>query len=525
MEPLLQKEEEAEGIKSPGLTMKRACYPVEQMFQQREDKRLRQDQLNYGLHAASSAKQKGGVGGGGGAASSSRSFTFNRTEVVEALKRCNERPGATISQVLNKPVTWKSPVPLATVEMQKRASKYFNFKGKRTMEAAERLYQRGLISYPRTDTDVFSNEFDHTKILETLAVANKQDYRRDTSSMRNEYWKTYARSLLLASSRLGISSNYNHMNHSRSAPTNFQRQHHRPSSGNSTTQQIYFRRPREGNHDDKAHPPIHPTGFSAALVGDDATIYELVVRHYLACLSTDAKASSLEIILVHNSGERFHTRGLTVIEKGWLLVYRYERWGSAASNPTCAALRYYSKKIGCKLVPQEDVMVKIVEGSTTPPSLLTESELVDKMHSNGIGTDATIADHVQKVQDRCYTFLVSDGRRRRGNNGDTAASTSNCRRSRFHPSNLGVALIEGYKNMEAKGMFTPDLRRQMERDVQLISENKRKAEEVIEEALVQMEGVFNAVSSRSKVLDESVRKWCNGNQNKPGFHPYDLAPI
>mmetsp|Transcript_29616 Transcript_29616/g.47486 ORF Transcript_29616/g.47486 Transcript_29616/m.47486 type:complete len:143 (-) Transcript_29616:407-835(-) len=138
-------------------------------------------------------------------------------------------------------------------------------------------------------------------------------------------------------------------------------------------------------------------------------------------------------------------------------------------------------------------MVKIVEGSTTPPSLLTESELVDKMHSNGIGTDATIADHVQKVQDRCYTFLVSDGRRRRGNNGDTAASTSNCRRSRFHPSNLGVALIEGYKNMEAKGMFTPDLRRQMERDVQLISENKRKAEEVIEEALVQMEGVFNAV--------------------------------
>eukprot|EP00465_Bigelowiella_longifila_P010629 CAMPEP_0185272704 /NCGR_PEP_ID=MMETSP1359-20130426/47898_1 /TAXON_ID=552665 /ORGANISM="Bigelowiella longifila, Strain CCMP242" /LENGTH=210 /DNA_ID=CAMNT_0027865089 /DNA_START=24 /DNA_END=656 /DNA_ORIENTATION=+ len=209
-------------------------------------------------------------------------------------------------------------------------------------------------------------------------------------------------------------------------------------------------------------------------------------------------------------------RSLRILH-GSLQVYRYERWGSAANPTTAAALRCYLKNIDCELLPKEDVRVTIVEGTTTPPNLLTESELVEKMHSNGIGTDATIADHVQKVQDRNYVFLVADGKK-------NSNSTSSFRRSRFHPSNLGVALIEGYKNMQANGMITPDLRRQMEHDVQLISENKLKAEKVVEEALVQMEGVFNAVASRSKVLDASVRKWC-GNQMKSGHHPYDLAPI
>jgi DNA topoisomerase III len=30
----------------------------------------------------------------------------------------------------------------------------------RTMQVAEALYQRGILSYPRTETDLFSREFD-----------------------------------------------------------------------------------------------------------------------------------------------------------------------------------------------------------------------------------------------------------------------------------------------------------------------------------------------------------------------------
>ncbi len=46
------------------------------------------------------------------------------------------------------------------------------------------------------------------------------------------------------------------------------------------------------------------------------------------------------------------------------------------------------------------------------------------MDRNGIGTDATIAQHITTIQDRAYA--VKDGQQR------------------FSPSKLGIALVEGY---------------------------------------------------------------------------------
>ena len=42
------------------------------------------------------------------------------------------------------------------------------------------------------------------------------------------------------------------------------------------------------------------------------------------------------------------------------------------------------------------------EGSTSAPKHLTESDLITKMNNNGIGTDATIHEHIKNVQDRAY---------------------------------------------------------------------------------------------------------------------------
>ncbi len=47
-----------------------------------------------------------------------------------------------------------------------------------------------------------------------------------------------------------------------------------------------FRRPPGGGHDDKAHPPIHPTRYTAGEANwgrDKAALYEFVVRSFLAC--------------------------------------------------------------------------------------------------------------------------------------------------------------------------------------------------------------------------------------------------
>lgn len=57
-------------------------------------------------------------------------------------------------------------------------------------------------------------------------------------------------------------------------------------------------------------------------------------------------------------------------------------------------------------------------------SVIIEVELISLMDRNGIGTDATIAQHISTIQERKYA--EKDGNQR------------------FLPTKLGIALVEGY---------------------------------------------------------------------------------
>ena len=46
--------------------------------------------------------------------------------------------------------------------------------------------------------------------------------------------------------------------------------------------------------------------------------------------------------------------------------------------------------------------MKMNEGVTSAPKHLTESDLITKMNNQGIGTDATIHEHIKNVQVREY---------------------------------------------------------------------------------------------------------------------------
>lgn len=69
-----------------------------------------------------------------------------------------------------------------------------------------------------------------------------------------------------------------------------------------------FGMPRRGKNNDKAHPPIHPTGYSNDLNREDRRVFEFVVRRFLGCCSTDAKGfeTTVEIEIAR---ERFHAKG------------------------------------------------------------------------------------------------------------------------------------------------------------------------------------------------------------------------
>ncbi|KAL8428705.1 hypothetical protein ACSSS7_007049 [Eimeria intestinalis] len=75
-----------------------------------------------------------------------------------------------------------------------------------------------------------------------------------------------------------------------------------------------------------------------------------------------------------------------------------------------------------RLVPKD---VSLLSGHTQPPPLLTEADLIDKMDKHGIGTDATMHEHIRTIQERNYAIQTES--------------------QQFKPTDLGVALVKGYK--------------------------------------------------------------------------------
>ena len=68
--------------------------------------------------------------------------------------------GLDVAQVQGKERRRQPPLPLSTLEMQKKATQSLHMPGERIMKVAEDLYQSGFISYPRTETDSFSPGMD-----------------------------------------------------------------------------------------------------------------------------------------------------------------------------------------------------------------------------------------------------------------------------------------------------------------------------------------------------------------------------
>ncbi len=98
-----------------------------------------------------------------------RNRLYDRIMTLAFYEACLEAQVAVVTQLQGRPKNKWRPVPLATVELQKRASRYLRIGSETLMTAAEELYQQGYISYPRTETERFRPEFEHRPLLQTFA--------------------------------------------------------------------------------------------------------------------------------------------------------------------------------------------------------------------------------------------------------------------------------------------------------------------------------------------------------------------
>lgn len=167
----------------------------------------------------------------------------------------------------------------------------------------------------------------------------------------------------------------------------------------------------------------------------------------------------------------------------------YDKWESSQQLPNF--------RQGELFEPTEAMMF---EGRTSPPNYPTEPELIGLMDANGIGTDATMAEHIAKIKERQYVAT-----KKRGRSGGV---------DDLIPTRLGIALVEGYDNVvtglpDSPSLSKPFLRKEMELRMRDICEGHKSRQEVVIESVEMYREVFIHTQRRINMLKDACRKYLN----------------
>ncbi|MCI4392818.1 hypothetical protein PGIGA_G00150460 [Pangasianodon gigas] len=188
---------------------------------------------------------------------------------------------AQVESVSKKEKAKQRPLALNTVEMLRVASSALGMGPQHTMQVAERLYTQGYISYPRTETTHYPENFDLKGTLRQQA--------------NSSYWAETVRALIAE----GIN------------------------------------RPRKGV-DAGDHPPITPmrAATESELGSDGWRLYEYITRHFIATVSHDCKY--LQTTIAFQIGtEGFSCTGKTLISAGFTEVMPWQGIALEEALPSC----------------------------------------------------------------------------------------------------------------------------------------------------------------------------------------------
>lgn len=272
----------------------------------------------------------------------------NQTEADGILKRL-ENAEYTVASV-KKRVTKKQPAPpFITSTLQQEASRKLGFTAKRTMKAAQELYEGvdvegvgavGLITYMRTDSLRISDE----------AKAAAAEY------IGTVYGKDY----LPPEPRTFKSKN------------NAQDAHEaiRPST-----------------------PELTPERVKSSLSVDQFKLYKLIWERFIASQMANALLDTVSANISAN-GCIFRASGYSVKFDGFMTLY-VESSDTEESN----------KKMLPELKVNDILKLKSIAGNqhfTQPPPRYTEASLIKALEENGIGRPSTYAPTITTITSRRY---------------------------------------------------------------------------------------------------------------------------
>ncbi len=267
-------------------------------------------------------------------------------EAKAFLEQC-KNAAFTVVSVAKKPLKRTPAPPFTTSTLQQEAARKLGFSVSQTMRVAQSLYERGLITYMRTDS-VNLSSFCINACKEEIAGSFGENYSRP----RN--FKTHTRGA------------------------------------------------------QEAHEAIRPAYINRREIDgtiQEQRLYDLIRKRTLASQMADAQMEKTTAeIAVSGAKYSFTATGEAVLFDGFLKVYR-ESLDDDSDNAEDTA------RLLPQLVANESLSRKEItaaERFTQGPQRYTEATLVKKMEELGIGRPSTYAPTISTIQQREYVKRGED---------------------------------------------------------------------------------------------------------------------
>ncbi len=284
---------------------------------------------------------------------------------IEALKK--ENPKAIVKEVSKKSQKENAPLLYNLAEIQNDCTKKFKISPDQTLEIIQELYEKKLVTYPRTDARVLSTAVakEISKNLNGIAKWGKdEEIKRVIQNMiDNKYSTDIVKSKYVNDSKI--------TDHYALIPTG------------------------QGFENYDKLSELHQK------------IYKLIVKRFLSIFFPPAEYSKLAITL-EIAGQSFYANSKICTKKGYLLVISEDKEDVEISSEETEKL---AKLKNGQELEIKDIITK--EGETTPPSrytsgsmilamenagkLIEDEKLREQIKGSGIGTSATRAEIIKKL--------------------------------------------------------------------------------------------------------------------------------
>jgi DNA topoisomerase-1 len=253
----------------------------------------------------------------------------------------------TVSEREEKPTIRKPAPPFTTSTLQQEANRKLNLSSKETMRTAQGLYERGFITYMRTDSVNLS-----TEAISAARHCIEQMYGKEYLSPQPRKYTTKSKGAQEAHEAI------------------------RPAGS-------VYRLPKE-------------TGLS----GIEASLYELIWKRTVASQMADARLTQLMVsFAVENA--TFRSSGKTIDFPGFFRAY------VEGSDDPESAIENQEVLLPALVIGDHPKcnLIDVLAHQTLPPARYSEASLVKMLESEGVGRPSTYATIISTIMDRGYAQM------------------------------------------------------------------------------------------------------------------------